>query len=84
MFTYADLDQLMRESVGVEDDVVIDASIADLPLEELGYDSLSRLELATQVGQVLGARVPDEAVDTLVTPRAIVDYINAAALEGVA
>ena len=75
-FTIDDLRELMRSSAGVDDSVDIDGDIADLEFEELGYDSLAVLEMASQVQRTYSVPMPDECTEYMTTPRLAVDYIN--------
>ena len=75
-FTLDDLRELMRSSAGVDDSVDIDGDIADLTFEELGYDSLAVLEMASQVQRTYSVPMPDESTEYMTTPQLAVDYIN--------
>lgn len=75
-FTLDKLRELMRSSAGVEDDVDIDGDIADIEFEELGYDSLAVLEVASQVQRQYNVPMPDECTEYMRTPRLAVEYIN--------
>jgi len=75
-FTLDDLREIMRASVGVDDDVDLDSDIADVAFAELNYDSLAVLEVASQVQRRYGVPIPDEAVHEMSTPGAAVEYVN--------
>jgi act minimal PKS acyl carrier protein len=75
-FNLDDLRVLMRESVGVEAGVDLDADITDIQFEELGYDSLALLELAIQVKRKYGVVIPDDEVVEMTTPRLAIQFIN--------
>jgi acyl carrier protein len=75
-FTLDNLRELMRSSAGVEDDIDIDGDIADVEFEELGYDSLAVLEVASQVQRQYSVPMPDECTEYMLTPRLAVEYIN--------
>lgn len=75
-FTLDDLRELMQSCAGVEDDIDLSSEIDDLEFEELGYDSLAVLEVASQVQRKYSVPMPDECVEYMKTPRLAVDYIN--------
>jgi acyl carrier protein len=56
-------------------DVAADASLQ----EELGIDSLALVELAEEIEERYGVRVPDEDLDGLQTFGDLVDYLRARA-----
>lgn len=75
-FTLDELRRLVRQCLGEPEEVDFDGDIGDLAFEEMGYDSLALLELATTIQNELGVPIPDEAVEEMTTPRATVDYVN--------
>lgn len=75
-FTLDDLRELMGSVAGVEDDIDLNGSIEDTEFEELGYDSLAVLEVASHVQRKYGVPMPDECVEYMKTPRLAVEYIN--------
>jgi act minimal PKS acyl carrier protein len=76
-FTLDELRELMQACAGVEDDIDLSADIDDIEFEELGYDSLAVLEVASHVQRKYGVPMPDECVEYMKTPRLAVEYINA-------
>jgi acyl carrier protein len=48
----------------------------DTDLLDLGYDSLTVYELVTKLQDDLHIAVSDDEVDTMRTPRAVVDLVN--------
>ncbi|MDZ5443315.1 acyl carrier protein [Micromonospora sp. 4G57] len=76
-FTLDDLRELLGSIAGVDESTDLSGDIADVPLADLGYDSLAMLELAGHVQRCYGVPIPDEAVERMTTPRGTVDYINA-------
>jgi len=74
--TLAELKEIMRTSVGVEEGVDLDGDIADATFADLGYDSLAVLEMVSQVERRYGVSIPDEAVSEMPTPGSAVDFIN--------
>ncbi|MFH8788933.1 acyl carrier protein [Streptomyces roseoverticillatus] len=75
-FTLDDLRTMLREGAGVDDSVDLDVPILDIPFSSLGYDSLAMLEIAARIEQQLGVHVPDELVERLTTPRAVLEYVG--------
>ena len=75
-FTLDDVRRILRECAGEADSVSLDEEIGHLSFEEMGYDSLARMELAARIQQEFPVVIPDEAVDELPTPQAVIDYVN--------
>jgi acyl carrier protein len=68
--------ELMRSSA--DDDFDIDLARPDLmdaEFDELGFDSLSQVELIEQLRDRLGLPMPSEIVDELTTPNALFGYV---------
>ena len=76
-FTLDELRELMQACAGVEDDIDLSADIDDIEFEELGYDSLAVLEVASHVQRKYSVPMPDECVEYMKTLRLAVEYINA-------
>lgn len=74
--TLDDLRTMMRSCAGVDELVDLDSDIAGLTFEDLGYDSLALLELQSRIQQSWGVRVPDDALDFMVTPGGTVAWVN--------
>jgi act minimal PKS acyl carrier protein len=75
-FTVDDLRRIMRSTVGVDEDVDLDADILDTPFSELGYDSLALLEITGEVQREYSVTIPDDDVADLETPRQAVEAVN--------
>ncbi|MEJ3750550.1 acyl carrier protein [Actinomycetes bacterium KLBMP 9797] len=75
-FTQADLTRIMRDTVGVDDSVDLDADILDTAFTDLGYDSLAVLEVANTIVKEYGVSISDSAVGDMETPRHLVDHVN--------
>jgi minimal PKS acyl carrier protein len=75
-FTIDELRELMRSCAGVEEDIDLSSAIEDVEFEELGYDSLAVLEVASHVQRKYTVPMPDECVEYMKTPRLAVEYIN--------
>jgi acyl carrier protein len=48
----------------------------DIKLDDLGYDSLSIYEFVTKLQDDLHISITDEEIDSLHTPRAVIDLVN--------
>jgi act minimal PKS acyl carrier protein len=75
-FSMTELKEIMRTSAGVLEEVDLDADIADIEFDDLGYDSLAVLELVSQVGRRYGVSIPDDAIAEMPTPASAVRYLN--------
>ena len=75
-FTVDDLRRVMRSAVGVDDTVDLDGDILDVEFTELGYDSLAVLEIASKIEKEFPARLPDEVVGDLRSPRQLIEYVD--------
>ncbi|GHG08509.1 MULTISPECIES: acyl carrier protein [Streptomyces] len=71
-----DLYTMMIEAAGVDDGVVLDADAAERGFEDLGYDSLAVLELFGRIERVTGISIPEEAAHDLLSPAAVIAYVN--------
>lgn len=75
-FTLDELRSMLQESVGVDESVDLGGPILDTPFSSLGYDSLAMLEIAARIQNQLGVPVPDELIELMTTPRAVLEYID--------
>ena len=57
-FTLDDLRRILRACAGEAESIDLDGDIVDIPFDELGYDSLALLELASRVEREYGAAIP--------------------------
>ncbi|MEU7896316.1 acyl carrier protein [Nonomuraea sp. NPDC049152] len=73
VFTLEDLRSMLR----VDDADELTESNADEEFESLGYDSLAKYELVSQLVRQHGIRISDKTMEHLRTPRQAVDYVNA-------
>lgn len=76
VFTTDDLRNIMRSSADEDAPVSLDGDFLDTRFDELGYDSLAVLEIATRIQQDYHLPMPDDAVDAMTTPRDVIDYVN--------
>jgi acyl carrier protein len=69
---YSKVKCVVAERLGVsDDDVTIDASYAD----DLGADSLDKVELITALEEEFGTDIPDQEAEQLITVRKTIEYI---------
>ncbi|GLW63956.1 actinorhodin polyketide synthase acyl carrier protein [Actinomadura rubrobrunea] len=75
-FTVDDIRRILRECAGEPDSVDLDSDIGSVAFEDMGYDSLARLELAARIQQEFLVAIPDEKVEELKTPDDVVGYVT--------
>jgi minimal PKS acyl carrier protein len=75
-FTTGELREVMIACAGPGEHPELDGEFIDTPYDDLGFDSLAVLELATRIQQDLGVPFPDDAVAEMATPRDVLDYVN--------
>lgn len=75
-FTLEHLREILRSDPGIDDSVEITPDNATEPFAELGYDSLSLLELASQLRRRYGVQISDGALEEMSTPGGAVDFVN--------
>ena len=67
------VNQIVSEQLGVEaSEIVPDASFVD----DLGADSLDRVELVMAFEESFGLEIPDEDAEKIITVHDAVDYIQ--------
>ena len=68
--------ELMKWSAGDESDVdFTQPGFLDASFDDLGFDSLSQVELIEQLRDRYALSIPDEVVDELTTPTALLGYV---------
>ena len=77
MFTINDLRRMLHEAAGEGDGAEVDAGTMDTDFVELGYDSLALLETGSRIERELGIKLDDSTLFDSVTPRALIDAVNA-------
>lgn len=75
-YTLAELRPLLHAVTDAEDRSLLDGDILDVPLTELGCDSLALLDIAAAIEKARSISVPDATVHTLTTPRRLLDFVN--------
>lgn len=76
--TMGRLKEIMGKCSGVDESVDISGDIGGTPFRDLGYDSLAVLEIVSQVQRDHGLSIPDEAIDEMNSPDALLSYVNSA------
>lgn len=75
-FTIGDLEEIMNSTIGMDEGVQFTPD-DDIPFADRGYDSLAMIELASQLEQRTGIRIPDDvALEQLTSPRRTLEFIN--------
>lgn len=74
--TIVDVRRILRECAGEDDAVDLDGDIADTTFDDLGYDSLALLEMATVIERELSVTLDDDAVTDARTPRMFLTLVN--------
>jgi minimal PKS acyl carrier protein len=75
--TLSELQDIMRECAGEDEDPLPLEQAADQPFGELGYDSLALLETQSRIKRDLGVEIPEDEFDAASTMRELVDVVNA-------
>ncbi|MGH3800353.1 MAG: acyl carrier protein [Pseudonocardiaceae bacterium] len=76
--TIDDLRRVLAACAGESDHAPVDEDIHDWDFDDLGYDSLARMETAARIGQEYGVHIPEEHITELRTPRQLLDFVNGA------
>lgn len=69
---------IISEHVGVSQETVTSESRL---VEDLGFDSLDRVELVMELEDEFGLSIGDDAADALLTVQNVVDYVSANLIE---
>jgi minimal PKS acyl carrier protein len=75
-FTLENLKATAAACVDADTASALESSNVDVPIRELGYDSLAFFEIVTRLQDELKISIPDRDIDELHTARAIIEYIN--------
>ncbi|ELP70419.1 acyl carrier protein [Streptomyces turgidiscabies] len=73
--TFDDLKAVMSRCTGDVDELNPDN--LDAAFTDIGYDSLAVLEIASQIQREYSLQIPDEAIEGMNSPQAVIDYVNA-------
>jgi act minimal PKS acyl carrier protein len=74
--TVDDVRRILRACAGEPDAIAMEAEFGEITFEEMGYDSLARLEMAARIQQEFLVAIPEDKVDELHTPDAVVTYVG--------
>lgn len=75
-FSVEDIKRILKQCAGEPESVSLDDDIRDVPFTEMGYDSLARMEMAAKIEQEFQVVIPDDMMDELSTPSAVVRYVT--------
>lgn len=71
-----DLRRLLAEAAGVSQGVDLTGEILDIAFQDLGYDSVSIMEIASRITSRYGVAIDDELLANADTPRRLLDLVN--------
>ncbi|MEU8523372.1 acyl carrier protein [Streptomyces sp. NBC_01216] len=72
--TFGDLKEIMSRCTGDTEELSEEHLATDFT--DIGYDSLAVLEIASQIQREYGLHIPDEAIEEMNSPQAVIDYVN--------
>lgn len=75
-FTLTDLRRTVDGCLGARDAAELTDQALDERFDELGLDSLAVYEIVTMLQDELAIPISDEAIDAMITPRAVLDFVN--------
>ncbi|MFD3523536.1 acyl carrier protein [Streptomyces sp. NPDC058653] len=75
-FTLTEFKKIVGLSYESEAADALDAAALDTTFTDLGYDSLTVYEFVTRIQDDYGVTVPDEDLDALDTPGALIAYVD--------
>jgi act minimal PKS acyl carrier protein len=67
---------ILREVIGADESIDLGEDVTNVPLIDLGYDSLAVLAIAAVVQERYGITVPDDSTERMTTPAASLNYLN--------
>jgi act minimal PKS acyl carrier protein len=76
-FTLDDLRRILLEAAGADENVDLAADILDTTFEVLGYESIALLETGGRIEREYGIVLDDDDLDDDLTPRDLIDVVNA-------
>lgn len=76
--TIDDLQRILVACAGEAGSGHLTTHTADKTFDDLGYDSLARMEAAAWVSKEFGVSISDEQIWELRTPREFLDLVNSA------
>ncbi|MFI9507902.1 acyl carrier protein [Nocardia sp. NPDC052566] len=66
---------ILRRCAGVDEQVVLDDTIADTDFDTLGYDSIALLEVTSDIERTYGIKLADDAIAVTTTPREVLTLV---------
>uniref|UniRef100_A0AAU3GX24 Phosphopantetheine-binding protein n=1 Tax=Streptomyces sp. NBC_01401 TaxID=2903854 RepID=A0AAU3GX24_9ACTN len=75
-FTLDALRATLLEGAGTDEDVDLNGDILDSSFEDLGYESLAKLETVGRIERECGIYLDEEAVAAANTPRLLIRLVN--------
>ncbi|MGW1510613.1 acyl carrier protein [Streptomyces sp. NPDC002394] len=76
-FTLDDIRGILRQSAGEPENLPLDGDIAERTFEEIGYDSLARLEACGRIEREYGVSLDAELIQGTSTPAYLIAAVNA-------
>ncbi|MDN5385464.1 MULTISPECIES: acyl carrier protein [Streptomyces] len=74
--TLTELINVLNDCNGYADPVEPSDDLADVTFDELGFDSLTRLNAVLQLERTHGIKLPEDVVSEAKTPGQLLDLIN--------
>jgi act minimal PKS acyl carrier protein len=74
--TIEDLRRMIAACAGESDNTPLGENVLDWDFDDLGYDSLARMETAALIAKEYRVQIPDEHITKLRTPRQLLDFVN--------
>ncbi|MET7486108.1 acyl carrier protein [Streptomyces sp. NPDC005538] len=75
-FDIDDLKRILLEGAGTDDAAMLQGDILDVSFDDLGYDSLARLETGLRIDREFGVELDDAVLTDSETPRQLVTAVN--------
>ncbi|MEV4432821.1 acyl carrier protein [Streptomyces sp. NPDC049555] len=70
-----ELEEIMRQSTG-EAEAAAPSADDCVTFEELGFDSLALLEVVNRIERTYDIKLPEDGLEEIRTPRALVAFVN--------
>lgn len=74
--TISELQDIMRECAGEDEDALPLEQAPDEPFDVLGYDSLALLETHSRIERDYGVELAEDEVDGIKTAQELVNFVN--------
>ncbi|MFI9724244.1 acyl carrier protein [Streptomyces sp. NPDC052396] len=75
-FTIDDLKNMLRKAAGEDETTHLDGDILDVSFEDLGYDSLARMETVSLTERAYGIALAEEEIEAITSPREFLGFVN--------